>query len=393
MIHCETCGTQPVPENELPVILPEGIVLENPGSPLNKMPEFFEVTCYKCGKKARRETDTFDTFMESSWYYARYTCPDQDSAMLDDRANYWAPVDQYIGGVEHAVMHLLYARFMHKAMRDEKLVNSDEPFTQLLTQGMVLKDGVKMSKSKGNTVSPQHMIDRYGADTVRLFITFAAPPEQSLEWSDSGIDGAFRFLKRLWTLAHEQEAAIIAIHQNKAEPAWEKASEKIQARRREIHTVLNQATYDMQRLQLNTVVSAGMKILNELTQLVSEQTEKNDANLTHALLEEGMSILLHILHPIIPHITHHLWQHLAFEGQMENAGWPKTDLHALQSETIELVIQVNGKLRSKITVPDDANQKEIEEKALSDTRIQGIMNGQPFKKIIIVPKKLVNIVL
>ena len=273
-----------MPEKDLPVILPTDLIPDGHASPLASMPDFYNVQCPQCAGPARRETDTMDTFVESSWYYARYACYDQDHAILDERANYWTPVDQYIGGIEHAILHLLYARFMHKLLRDQGLLNSDEPFTRLLTQGMVLKDGTKMSKSKGNIVAPQKMLEKYGADTVRLFIIFAAPPEQSLEWSDSGVEGAYRFLKKLWNFAFHVKMSLTP---SPAQPA------ELYELYQQIHQILQQARQDMDRLQLNTVVSASMKLLNLLIKLPLDATHS-------PVIHEGMNILLRILAPITP---------------------------------------------------------------------------------------------
>lgn len=387
MIDCPSCGTVPLSEEDLPVILPEGLVPQGGASILASMPEFYEVKCPKCGAKAKRETDTFDTFMESSWYYARYTCPDQDKAMLDKRAKYWLSVDQYIGGIEHAVMHLLYARFIHKVMYDEGLVSSTEPFTRLLTQGMVLKDGAKMSKSKGNTVSPQDMIDKYGADTVRLFITFTSPPEQSLEWSDSGIEGSYRFLKRFWAFAQTNQNLIQEINKHPTQIDWNQADPHIHELRKEIHAVLQQANFDMERLQFNTVVSAGMKLLNILNKPL--QTNKFEQHLIH----EGTSIMLRLLNPITPHITHHLWQELNYGDNIETMGWPTVDKEALKTTTVQLMVQINGKLRSQISVPANAEKAMIEKMAITDSKIQKYISNAAPKKIIIVPNKLINIVI
>jgi leucyl-tRNA synthetase len=393
IINCNQCGAVAVPEQQLPVILPEDITFTGAASPLKSMPEFYEVNCPKCGIKAQRETDTFDTFMESSWYYARYTCKNQDKAMLDDRAKYWLPVDQYIGGIEHAVMHLLYARFYHKLLRDAGLVNSDEPFTRLLTQGMVLKDGAKMSKSKGNTVDPNHLIDKYGADTVRLFVMFAAPPEQSLEWSDSGVEGAYRFLKRLWNFGHQQQAIAL----NSSSKSLDSITLKpVHANyRRQIHELLQQARYDYERQQFNTVVSSSMKILNLLQDLVNDQQNETTqrADGVQFILYEGFSILLRLLAPITPHITHALWQAWHFDKLIIDAKFPKPTADALKIVSIELVVQVNGKLRGQITIDADANEETIKNNALNNPQIQRHLEGKPIKKIIVVPKKLVNIVL
>jgi leucyl-tRNA synthetase len=387
IIHCPHCGIVPVPEKDLPVLLPTDVVLNDPGSPLAKMDEFVNVQCPECGTAAKRETDTFDTFMESSWYYARDCCPNQHKAMLDDRAKYWTPVDQYIGGVEHAIMHLLYARFIHKILRDENLLNSDEPFLRLLTQGMVLKDGSKMSKSKGNTVSPKAYIEKYGADTMRLFVIFASPPEQTLEWSDAGVDGAHRFIKRVWAYCQEVAAPVITANQNDPrEFDWSQVSDSLRSTRREMHLILQQANYDMERLQFNTVVSATMKLFNLLQEL--KPTDINSA----AVIREGVGKLLRLLSPITPHFTHHLWQQLAFGDNLALARWPRVNNKALKAESIKLVIQVNGKLRGEITVPVDTEQAMIESLALNHEKVLESLNGQAHKKIIVVPGRLVNIV-
>lgn len=391
MINCPTCGPVPVPEKDLPVVLPEKIDFTGVTSPLKTMPEFFCTTCPQCGKAAERETDTFDTFFESSWYYARFACRDQDKSMLDERAKYWTPVDQYIGGIEHAVMHLLYSRFIHKAMRDEGLLNSDEPFTRLLTQGMVLNQGIKMSKSKGNTVDPQPLIERYGADTVRLFIIFASPPEQSLEWSDSGVEGAHRFLKRLWTFAYENRELII--HENRKNETkidWESASHKQREVLRQLYEILEQTQFDYDRLQFNTVVSGCMKLFNLLIKI--PQADAGQTDIQSHIIHQGISILLRLLAPIAPHITHQLWQELHFNGVLIDASWPTSNASALKVDQIELVVQINGKLRTRITVPTDADTKMIETIATTDAKVQQSIADKLIKKVITVPGRLVNIV-
>jgi len=383
IINCDKCGLVPVPKEDLPVILPEDIKLDDPKSPLLDLKSFIDTTCPKCKGKAKRETDTFDTFMESSWYYLRYCCPDQADSMVDERANYWMPVDQYIGGVEHAVMHLLYARFIYKVIRDEGLVNSNEPFTNLLTQGMVLKDGAKMSKSKNNIVSPLEFINDYGADTMRLFMIFASPPEQTLEWSQHGIEGAFRFLKKLYNFALTNKEIITTYSGSKI--GYQDLDQKQKKIYADIHTVLYQANQDMERLHLNTVVSAAMKILNLVYSLA------NDKDYV-AVLHESLTVLLRLLNPITPHITHHLWQELKFGGDIATAPWPKTDPNALTKDKLNLIIQINGKLRGKITVPADTSEEMIKEAALSEENIARLIEQKTVKKIIIVPKKLINIV-
>lgn len=393
IIYCPTCGTVPVPDKDLPVVLPEDVEFTGVSSPLKSMPSFYQTTCPTCGGAAERETDTFDTFVESSWYYARLACKKQNKAMLDARANYWLPVDQYIGGIEHAILHLLYARFFHKLMRDEGLVNSDEPFTHLLTQGMVLKDGTKMSKSKGNTVDPQPLIERYGADTVRLFMMFASPPEQSLEWSDSGMEGAHRFLKRLWTFAYENSALIQK--QNRLPQAgttvdWENTDPTQTDIFRQIYEILEQTKYDYERHQFNTVVSGCMKILNLLSKVPAAQNEGTD--IRDIIIHKGFSILLRFLAPITPHIAHQLWLDLHYEDTILEAEWPKSSSVIFKVDTIELVVQVNGKLRSRVRIPYNADNSTIEEIVKKDKRVRLAINDCKIKKIIIVPGKLVNVV-
>ncbi len=385
IINCEKCGAVPVPEEDLPVVLPEDVSFDGVGSPIKKMPEFFETTCPKCGGDASRETDTFDTFMESSWYYARFASPDNKAAMLDARAKYWLPVDQYIGGIEHAILHLLYARFFHRLLRDEGLVQGDEPFTRLLTQGMVLKDGAKMSKSKGNTVDPQALIDRYGADTVRLFTMFAAPPEQSLEWNDDAVEGASRFLKRVWRLVHDGER-LPALRQWVADGAQIDASglsAEQKKRRAEIHALLDQAGRDVERYQFNTVVAAAMKMVNTLGQIETADDP---------VLAEGIDLLLRLLAPIVPHIAHELWQTLGHPGAILDAPWPQADPEALVRDSVELVVQVNGKVRGKVSVAADAAREAIERAALADANVQRFTEGKKVVKVIVVPGRLVNVV-
>lgn len=386
IIYCPTCGTVPVPEADLPVILPEDVVPEGTGSPLQTLNSFVATTCPVCGESARRETDTFDTFMESSWYYTRYCSFDQHQAMLDDRTRYWTPVDQYIGGIEHAIMHLLYARFVHKLLRDEGMLNTDEPFTRLLTQGMVLKDGSKMSKSKGNVVSPSEYIAKYGADTIRLFIIFAAPPEQSLEWSDSGVEGAYRFLKRIWVFLEEAKPKLRLVQPRDHRIESSLMTQQLRDLRKQFHTVLRQANNDLEKLQLNTIVSAAMKLFNILTEIPQHDEQQ------FILLNEGVSILLRLLSPITPHITHYLWRELGFGSDISKASWPKVDNRALKTDTVSMVVQINGKLRGEIVIPIDADQETIKETALTNPQIQKFLDAKPHKKIIVVPHKLINIV-
>lgn len=394
MINCSKCGT--VPAKNLPVLLPEKVSFAGVTSPLKSLPEFLNTTCPQCGNAAERETDTFDTFFESSWYYARYACKKLETAMLDTRANYWTPVDQYVGGVEHAVMHLLYARFMHKLLRDEGLVNSSEPFLRLLTQGMVLKNGMKMSKSKGNTVDPKPLLEKYGADTVRLFMIFASPPEQTLEWSDSGVEGAYRFLKRLWAFCTEHRELIKKMNHaikgdNKAKTIdWDNADEEQRTTLRQIYENVDQAKYDYERLQFNTVVSSCMKLLNLLSKIPASKNPQQDK--TAHILHHGICILLRLLAPITPHITHQLWQDLSYSGLIIDAALPKTNSASLKAAELELVVQINGKLKTKVTVPSSADAKTIEDIVKQDAKVQRTIADQAVKKIILVPGKLVNIV-
>jgi len=427
IIHCEACGDVPVPDEQLPVVLPEDCVPDGSGNPLRNRADFVNVDCPRCGNPARRETDTMDTFVDSSWYYARYCCADNHAAMLDERVNHWMPVDQYIGGIEHAILHLLYSRFWWKVMRDLELVRGDEPFARLLTQGMVLNEifyrqpeggrmiyyspaevelvfdekgnrcgatlkadgepvqsgGIgTMSKSKNNGVDPQALIERYGADTARLFMMFAAPPEQTLEWSDSGVEGAYRFLRRVWEFAAERHSMLTG----GAAPAAPTGAAQ-QALRREIHQILKQADFDYGRQQFNTVVSAAMKLLN-LLQKVPTDACGSDADVAR----EGFSILLRVLAPVAPHVTHVLWRELGFGAAVADADWPRPDPSALTSDTVELVVQVNGKTRGRVPVPAGADTGRIEEIALADPNVARHVGDQVIRKIIVVPGRLVNVV-
>jgi leucyl-tRNA synthetase len=424
IVHCPRCGEVPVPDRDLPVVLPEDLVPDGTGNPLAKTPSFYRCRCPRCGGEARRETDTMDTFVDSSWYYFRYACPDNDERMVDERAAYWMPVDQYVGGIEHAILHLLYSRFWTKVMRDLGLTAVREPFVNLLTQGMVLNeiyfrrgesgrityynpaevevrtdergervavlraDGAPvefggvgtMSKSKNNGVDPQELIERHGADIARFFMIFTSPPEQSLEWSDSGVEGAARFLRRLWAFAADFADEPDA-------PARAPLSAELAAVRREVHAVLRQANYDMGRHQFNTVASAAMKILNALERAPREAPGRG------AVVREGLGILLRLLAPIAPHIAHHLWRELGFGSDVLEAGWPEPDPEALIEEEIALVVQVNGKKRAEVRVPRDANRAEIERVVLADSQVRKFLAGQPVKKVVVVPGRLVNVVL
>ncbi len=383
IINCESCGSVPVPEEDLPVLLPEDVEFTESGSPLTKMPEFYEVACPKCGQVARRETDTFDTFMESSWYYARYTCRDQDNGMLDERADYWLPVDQYIGGIEHAILHLLYARFYHKLMRDEGLVNSDEPFTRLLTQGMVLKDGVKMSKSAGNTVDPMPLIDSYGADTVRMFTLFASAPDQSLDWSDSGVEGCYRFLKRLWRIISSHECAELSL------PQSSDLNDEQKKLRLKTHQTIHKVSDDFaRRQQFNTAIAAVMELLNAVSKFSEQHQQAHDKQVIQEALESSVLMLA----PIVPHFCHAAWQHLGHEGAVMDARWPEVDASALEENSMLIVLQVNGKLRSKLEVSKDIEKDALEKLALADEAVQKFTADGTVRKVIVVPGRLVNIV-
>jgi len=394
IINCTDCGPVPVPEKDLPVVLPTKVQFTGVASPLKSIPEFYQTVCPQCGKAAERETDTFDTFFESSWYYSRFASYNQDNAMLDERANYWAPVNQYVGGIEHAVLHLLYSRFIHKAMRDEGLLKSDEPFERLLTQGMVLNQGIKMSKSKGNTVDPQPLIERYGTDTLRLFIMFASPPEQNLEWSDSGVEGAFRFLKKLWSFCHEQQNNMIQTNQktnvDKLAMDFDYADSNQREVLRQIYLIMDQIKFDYERMQFNTVVSSSMKLFNLLAKIPDAATTQSD--IRNIILQKGISFLLRVLAPITPHIAQQLWEELQYHGLLIDAPWPTVDINAVKAAQIELVIQINGKLRSRIVVPANADNKQIEGAALQDSKVQTSVHGKSIKKIVIVPSRLINIV-
>lgn len=377
MFNLPEGGEIPVPADKLPVLLPEDVEMDGVQSPIKADPQWRKEELN--GKAVERETDTFDTFMESSWYYARFTCPDFTDGMLDpEQANYWLPVDQYVGGIEHAILHLLYARFFHKLMRDEGLLSSNEPFKQLLCQGMVLKDGAKMSKSKGNTVDPQAMIEQYGADTVRLFMMFAAPPEQSLEWSDSAVEGANRFLRRLWKAvhAHVESGDTAALN-------IELLNDADRDLRRKTHETIAKVSRDYsERLTFNTAIAAVMELLNEIGKF-----EGNPA-----VTREALEACVVLLSPIVPHICHALWQDLGHSEAVIDAPWPQVDESALVKSSIEMVVQVNGKVRGKIQVAADADAESIKDIARSNENVLRFIDGKTIRKEIVVPQKLVNIV-
>ena len=383
IINCDNCGSVAVPDEDLPVVLPIDVEIDASGSPLGKLKDFYEIDCPKCNAKAKRETDTFDTFMESSWYYARYASRDQTNSMLDERADYWLPVDQYIGGIEHAILHLLYARFFHKLMRNEGLVSSDEPFTHLLTQGMVLKDGSKMSKSKGNTVDPLSLIEKYGADTVRMFTMFASPPDQSLEWSDSGVEGSYRFLKRLWKIVAKHEAIALLDF-----GSIELSDDQAQLRRK-THQTLEKVSDDYgRRHTFNTAIAATMELLNAVTRFADTHEDTND----RLVIQEALETAILMLAPIVPHFCHALWIHLGHDEAVMNASWPQVDRSALTETSITVVLQVNGKLRDTVEVAKDISKDELEKLALDNEAVKRFTADGTIRKVIVVPGRLVNIV-
>ena len=430
LIHCASCGVVPVPDDQLPVVLPQDLVPDGSGNPLNKTPSFYECTCPKCGKPARRETDTMDTFVDSSWYYARYTCSNQDQAMTDERANYWLPADQYIGGIEHAILHLLYSRFWSKVMRDLGLLTLDEPFTNLLTQGMVLneifyrkaesgrityynpmevdiqfdsqgkrcgtvliadKQAVEsggigtMSKSKNNGVDPQQLVEEYGADTARLFMMFASPPTQTLEWADTGVDGAYRFLKRLWkqTYSHLQHGVVTI------DPTLNKTlTSTLKSLRFQLHQTISKVGDDLgRRHTFNTAIAAIMELMNGLAKV--QDTDPASRN----LMQEALESIVLLLSPIVPHICHELWRELKPGTELSEQSWPKADGSALVQDEIKLIVQINGKLRAQINVAKEAERDTVEKIALENEQVQKFLDGQVVKKIIVVPGRLINIVI
>ena len=430
LIHCEYCGVVPVPDDQLPVVLPQDLVPDGSGNPLAKTPSFYQCTCPKCGKVARRETDTMVTFVDSSWYYARYACADQAKAMTDERVNYWLPADQYIGGIEHAILHLLYSRFWSKVMRDLGLLALDEPFTNLLTQGMVLNEifyrkadsgrityfnptevsiqydeqgkrcgailqtdqqavesgGIgTMSKSKNNGVDPQRLVEEYGADTARLFMMFASPPTQTLEWADAGVDGAYRFLKRLWkqVFIHLQQGAVTV------DPTWHQTlTPDLKALRFQLHQTIAKVSDDLDRRHtFNTAIAAVMELMNNLTK--SQGTDPASRN----LMQEALENIVLLLSPIVPHICHELWRELRPGTELFDQPWPQADSSAMVQDQIKLIVQVNGKLRGQIDIAKDAGKETIESAALANEHVQKFLEGQTVKKIIIVPGRLINIVI
>jgi leucyl-tRNA synthetase len=427
LIHCAECGDVPVPDDQLPVVLPEGLVPDGSGNPLNRNEAFLACSCPKCGKPARRETDTMDTFVDSSWYFFRFASAGNDRAMIDERAAYWLPVDQYIGGIEHAILHLLYSRFWTRVMRDVGLTKLDEPFTNLLTQGMVLneiyfrkpasgrvvyyspadvdvqldekgarvgallrEDGQPvesggigtMSKSKGNGVDPQSLVEQYGADTARLFMMFAAPPEQSLEWSDEGVEGAYRFMKRLWKAVqqHVAQGPAAALDVPSLSPAQRDL-------RRQVHETLAKVTTDIgRRRTFNTAIAAVMELMNSLARSDDRSPQGR------AVMQEALEIVVLALSPVVPHACHALWRELGHATAAVDERWPQVDTAALERETVEVVVQVNGKLRGRVTVPVGAGEEQVREAALADVNVQKFVEGKPVRKFVYVPGKLANLV-
>ncbi|HSW32202.1 MAG TPA: class I tRNA ligase family protein, partial [Steroidobacteraceae bacterium] len=427
LIHCAECGVQPVPDEQLPVVLPDDLVPDGSGSPLARSEAFLKCTCPKCGGAARRETDTMDTFVDSSWYYFRFASAGNDRAMVDERAAYWLPVDQYIGGIEHAILHLLYSRFWTRVMRDVGLTTLDEPFSNLLTQGMVLNEifyrkpasgrivyyspadvdvqvdekGARigavlradgepvesggigtMSKSKSNGVDPDKLVERYGADTARLFMMFAAPPEQTLEWSDEGVEGAFRFMKRLWKAVHQHVGLGAA-------PALDAAAldDAQRGLRRQVHETLAKVTNDLgRRRTFNTAIAAVMELMNALGRSEDRSPQGR------AVMQEALELVVVMLSPVVPHACHALWRELGHAGALVDERWPAPDAQALERDSVEVVVQVNGKLRGRVTVPAGADEATVREAALADPNVQRFMEGRALRKFVYVPGKLANVV-
>lgn len=387
IIYCDECGPQPVPYSELPVTLPSDVVISGDGaSPLAKHEQFVNVKCPKCGGHAHRETDTMDTFVDSSWYFLRYTDPKNDDIPFDkDKANYWMPVDQYIGGVEHAVMHLLYSRFFTKVIRDMGMIDFDEPFANLLTQGMVLNAGVVMSKSRGNVVEPTQLVEKYGADTARMFLMFAAPPEKELEWNDDGIEGTFRFLNRVWRIVDKYASFVKNVSKDYDSDALSDESKEL---RRMSHTTLKRVTIDIgERFHLNTAISAIMELVNYLYS-IKEPQDDNSVK----VLKEALEVLVITLSPFAPHICEEIWEKLGYKESIMNTSWLKWDESALEQDEVTVVIQVNGKVRSRIQIASDSSEENIKQIALADEKAQKFIDGKEIVKVFVVPQKLVNIV-
>lgn len=380
IVYCDHCGIVPVPKDQLPVMLPEDVVFDGKRNPLTTSESFVHTNCPQCGEKARRETDTMDTFVDSSWYYLRFTdAKNGELPFSPEHANSWMQVDEYIGGIEHAVLHLLYARFFTKVLYDAGMVDVVEPFDSLLTQGMVLKDGSKMSKSKGNVVSPLEIIDKYGADTARLFILFAAPPDRDLDWSDSGVEGSYRFINRVWRLVRQ--------HLDLFQQEWTASEPNAETKklRRLLHQTIKKVTHEIgERRHFNTAISAIMELVNG----INHASDKVD----RALLKEALETLVVLLAPFIPHITEELWHQMDKEGSVHQASWPTYDESALVLDEVEIAVQINGKVRDRMMVATDADRKSIEELVMASDKIKELLTGKTVRKVIVVPKKLVNIV-
>ncbi len=385
IIHCEKCGAVPVPDKDLPVVLPIDIEFPESGrSPLPDLEWWVNVACPKCGGPAKRETDTMDTFVESSWYFDRYACPRFEEGIIDKNTDaYWLPVDQYIGGIEHAILHLLYSRFFTKVLRDVGIKKWDEPFTNLLTQGMVIKDGAKMSKSKGNVVDPEELIERYGADTVRLFCLFAAPPERDLEWTPEGVDGSARFLNRIWNL--------VLTHKHRKTKPCECVSERAKSLRRLTHKTIKKVTDDIRdRFHFNTAIAAIMEMSNELSKVAPEEADAGPD--VAAAVDEGIRMLIVLLSPFVPHVAEELWGEMGGRPGMIRFPWPSYDSSLLLEDQVVIVVQVNGKKRGDITVPVEAGEDEVKDAAMNEPNVKRFLEGKTIRKTILVPKKLLNIV-
>ena len=393
IIQCDECGLIPVPEDQLPIQLPLDVDLGNRGqSPLTTLAEFYKTQCPECGKLARRETDTLDTFVCSSWYFNRYTSPDNNQvAFNSDDLDYWMPVDQYIGGIEHAILHLLYSRFFHLVFKDLGFIKSDEPFDRLLTQGMVIKDGAKMSKSKGNVVDPDEIIQNYGADTARLFILFAAPPAKDLEWNSQGVEGCYRFLKRVWRIFDDflsdiKEAGSIP-------KGYETSSKELRELRRITHVTIGRVTDDIQtRMQFNTAIAAVMEFVNHLYAFRDNWFLKDNSDGARAIVRESFDTLILLLSPFAPHIAEEMWSLLGHKTSIVQVEWPVFNKDFTTTEKLLIVVQLNGKVRQRITVSSSSSQEDIKSLALNDSKIKEQIKGQEIKKVIVVPGKLVNIV-
>jgi leucyl-tRNA synthetase len=390
VLYCDACGMVPEKVENLPVVLPRDVQISGKGgSPLAGHPAFVSATCPLCGGHARRETDTMDTFVESSWYFLRYCSPHYNGDMVKpSAAAYWMPVDQYIGGIEHAVLHLLYARFYTKVLRDLSLVKVDEPFKALLSQGMVVKDGAKMSKSKGNVVSDDVIREKYGADTGRLFELFAGPPEKDLEWSDQGVEGAYRFLTRLWRFTFQHREALVAAKSNVVQ---EEVSADLRNLYRLIHRTIKKVTEDIEdRFHFNTAIAAIMELLNVLSATAQDQRKLQEGA---ALIRNGLETIILLLCPFVPHVANELWERLGHGESLDQVPWPAYSQEALKEEELLIVVQVNGKVRGKITLPANVSQEEIEREALAEPRVRGFLDGKKIEKIVHVPRRLVNIVM